>query len=330
MNQLRKKPFWQGKVWFLLAAFILLMGWASRQTIVQDLWRGMGYRPDEKMQEIEEALELTGRSRQIFAASWPVIESSADFNEHCNSHDRDISLLGCYTGGRIYIYEIELEELKSGNIVTTAHELLHAVWERMSDGEQKKIKEWLMQLYEERREWFDEELEVYAEDEWIEEMYVRAGTKLADLPEEAEEHFRKFFQNRAKVVEYYKLYEAPFSELKTKMEELMVTVEKVRAEIIAERENYLTEVKDLESRIDAFNQCAGTVGCFRSETEFSTRRQALMATKNELESKREQLNSKIEENNERIEQYRELQAGLGKLSDAVNSNVELIEETKSN
>ncbi len=328
MNQLRKKSFWQSKAWFLLATVIIVVGWASQQVVVQDFWRGMGYKPEGKMQEIEAALELTGRGRQIFAASWPAIGPNVEFNDHCNSHNGDVSLLGCYTGGRIYVYEVELEELETGNIVTTAHELLHAVWERMSERERGEVRGWLDKLYAEKKEWFDKELEVYTEGERVEEMYARVGTKLAELPEEAEANYSKFFQNRGRIVEYYERYEAPFLELKAEMEELLLKIENVRAEIDQGKEEYSAKVKELEGKIETFNRCAETVGCFRNEVEFSARRQALVAETGALDGLREELNKEIEENNRRIDQYRELQAGLGRLNDAVNSNIELIEKTR--
>lgn len=328
MNQLRKKPFWQGKIWFLMAGFLVVIGWASQQAIVRDFWKGMGYRPSAEMQEIRTDLELTGRGEQIFAASWPMIESSVEFNEHCNSYDVDVSLLGCYTNGKIYVYEIELEELETGNIVTTAHELLHAAWERMGKTERQEVSEWLEEIYEERREWFDKELEVYQEGERLEEMYTRAGTKLRNLPEVAEKHYGKFFANREKIVAYYERYETPFLELKTEMEELMTVIEQSRAEIEAGRDEYLSMAEVLEKKIDVFNQCADTAGCFTSAAEFTRQRQGLMKEKDGLEELRERVNTQIKENNERIDKYRELQSGLGRLNDAVNSNIELIEETK--
>lgn len=54
----------------------------------------------------------------------------------------------------------------------------------------------------------------------------------------------------------------------------------------------------------------------------------MVAETGALDGLREELNKEIEENNRRIDQYRELQAGLGRLNDAVNSNIELIEKTR--
>lgn len=311
--------------WVVVIVLVIVVGWAIQEPVVQDFWKGLGYRPDEKVSQMEEDLELTGTGRRIFAATQPVIEGSTEFNEHCQSHNVDVTLLGCYTEGRIYVYEVTVEELKSSNMVTTAHELLHAVWERMSAWEKTEVEGWLDTVYQERKEWFDEELETYANEDRTEEIYTRAATKLKDLPEGLEKHYAKFFQNRGKIVEAYVAYETPFEELQKELEQLMAEIVRVKTEVERERQEYLNGVDNLDAKISQFNSCANTAGCFTSESEFERRRNALLSERNALEAARESLNQKITENNQRIEQYRERQKALGRLNDAMNSNIELIE-----
>lgn len=311
--------------WVLVIVLVIAVGWAIREPAVQDFWKGLSYHPDEKVAQMEADLQLTGTGRRIFAATRPVIEGSSEFNEHCQSHNVDVTLLGCYTEGRVYVYEVTEDELRSSNIVTTAHELLHAVWERMGAWERSEVEKWLEMLYQEKKEWFDEELKSYGDDERLEEVYTRAATKLADLPEQLEQHYAKFFENRGKIVEAYRTYEAPFLRLQAELDQLLAEIMKVKAEVEEERKTYLTGVERLDGQIDEFNRCANTAGCFTSESEFSRRRQSLLSERTALESMRERLNGKITENNGRIEQYRMRQQTLGRLNDAMNSNIELVE-----
>ena len=239
-----------------------------------------------------------------------------------------MSLLGCYTDGRIYIYEIELAQLASANKVTAAHELLHAAWERMGKSERRAVSELLEQLYQEQREWFDDELEVYDGDERLEEIYARAGTKLKDLPAELETHYAKYFQNRLKIVQFYQDYEAPFLALRSEMEDLAEQINLIAAEIEAERVKYLQDLEELEAQINRFNACANRVGCFTDEAEFARQRGTLLVGQVSLEQRREELNEKITVNNQRIENYRVRQEELGELSSAMNSNIEPVETLK--
>lgn len=322
MNKLKKKSFWQSNYWIAIVAVVIVSGWVMRQPIVWDFWLGLGYEPSMEVEGIREGLELTSRGERIFAATRPEVEASEGFNEHCDSHDADISLLGCYTDGRIYVYDITLEEIAAAKKVTMAHELLHAVWERMGEWERSDVEEMLERVYALNREWFDEELEPYGEDEWMEEVYTRAATKLEDLPEELEKHYAKVFQDRRKIVGYYQEYEAPFVRLREEINELEEKIENMRREIEWDKVMYMEDVEALDAKIDQFNACADTAGCFSSQAGFTRQRNALMAEKEALEARRVELNEKISENNRRIEEYQDKQAALGKLGDAMNSNIE--------
>ncbi len=309
-----------------LVLLIVVGFWAVRQPSVRDLWLGMGYQADEKVKRIEDDLELTTSAQRIFAATRPSLEGKEEFNTHCENRGGEVSLLGCYTGGRIYVYEITDEQLATANEVTMAHELLHAVWERLGDGEREMLSELLEKLYEDKRDWFDDELTAYSEAEKIEEIYARAGTKLKELPEGLEKHYTKFFQNRGKIVQAYEDYETPFLALKVELTELAATIERVNGEIENERAVYLADVERLDAEIGQFNDCADTAGCFASQSEFEGRRAVLAGRKDALEDVREGLNQKITANNERIDNYRERQMVLGELNDAMDSRLSEIEE----
>ncbi len=321
----KPKSFWQRYAWAGVVVLCLATYAVLQSSWLMDTLKGWGYEPAEKVVAIESDLQLTAAGRRIFAATRPTVEGSREFNEHCDSHDAEISLLGCYIDGRIYIYEIELAQLAPANKVTAAHELLHAVWERMGESERRQVSGWLDQVYNERREWFEGELEVYDAEDRREEIYARAGTKLADLPDELENHYAKYFQNRAVIVQFYQDYEAPFLALQLEMEELFDQIQAVSEEVELGRETYLRDLEKLDAKIDQFNACAETAGCFASQAEFTRQRQALLAEREHLEAVRAELNGKIAQNNQRIQDYRERQLQLGELNNAMNSNIELVE-----
>lgn len=322
MNKLKKKSFWQTNYWIAIVVVVIVSGWVMRQPIVWDFWMGLGYEPSLQAGEIRDDLDLTDKGKRIFAATRPEVEESENFNEHCDSHDTDISLLGCYTEGRIYVYDITVNEIEAAKKVTMAHELLHAVWERMSEWERGDVEGMLEEVYTLNRAWFEEELAAYPEDEWMEEVYTRAGTKLEELPEELEAHYAKIFKDRKKIVGFYQEYEAPFVRLREEIEELEEKIEEARREIEWEKVVYVEGVSELDVKIDRFNACAEEAGCFSSQAEFTRQRNALVAEKERLETMRTELNEKIAENNQRIVDYRDKQTALGKLGDAMNSNIE--------
>lgn len=293
--------------------------WQSR--FFQDFWKATQYSEPVRVSTIREELELTDKGERIFLATQPSIEEAESFNEHCNSHEVEVSLLGCYTGDQMYIYEVQLEELKDSNKVTAAHELLHAVWARMSKSERMEVEHWLRYIKRSQPEWTKEELKLYDEDAQMEELYARVGTKLRDLPEELEKHYSKYFQNRAKIVDFYESYQAPFQELQEKNKALYEKVLRLSQEIDEGKAEYDARMAVLEQEIAEFNKCADTEGCFRSAIEFAGRRAELTRESESLENMRLELNAKIDENNRAVTEYQENQRALGELSDAMNSNV---------
>lgn len=304
-------------------AVALLIVEIFQQPLVQDTWKGLWYESDEKVQAIEEDLLLTGTGKRIFRATYPALEDKETFNQSCESHNREVSLLGCYVDGKIHVYEITREDLTDSNKVTMAHELLHAVWERMGKGEKDRIKELLEEVRKDNEEWFETELKTYTDESKMEEIWTRAGTKLRDLPEELEKAYAKYFQNRVQIVEFYESYQAPFKELQEKNEKLKAEILATKEKIAQGRDKYTADLEVLDEEIEKFNDCAERMGCFTT-SEFQRERERLTAEKERLEQVRDELNRQIEQNNAKVIEYQENQLALGELADAMNSQVDNI------
>lgn len=309
----------------LATSLVMIGGYAILQsTLVQDWWKGVNYDESVAMSEIRQDLELTSVGERIFLATQPALEGAEDFNEHCNSHRTDVSLLGCYTRDKMYIYEIQHSDLKDSNKVTAAHELLHAAWERMSNGERGRVEAMLERFRQENPTWAEEELKLYNEGEQLEELYTRIATKLRDIPEELEQHYQTYFKNRLKIVEFYENYQAPFNKLQEESRVLKEKVEQLSQEIEAQRTEYFERLDKYDALALEFNACAEREGCFSSMGEFQRRRAELEAERVALNELREEVNRKIDENNEIVNEYMEKQKLLGDLNNAINSNAEKI------
>lgn len=325
----QKVPKKRAKSRDLLTAVILMvlmtLGWGILNSWpVRDFWQSLGYEPSAKVAEVHDALELTDEGRRIFRSARPVLEGSEAFNAHCDSHNLEVALLGCYTGGQIYVYEVTNQELVDANKVTMAHELLHATWLRMNERERQKVTELMGQVdAANTAEWEQEELEAYADKDpevLIEEKYTRIGTKIRDLPEELERHYARYFQNRAKIVGFYENYQAPFTKLKSETEKLGAEIVEERAAIATDRSAYETKLENLNQAIQKFNRCANTAGCFTSDAVFQSQKNTLNAEQTNLDAERLSLNSRIDQTNAKLVEYQQNLRTLGELNDAMNSN----------
>ena len=209
----------------------LAWGLINREWIV-DYVRGVSYQPTSEMSAIRDKLKLTDKGEFLFNATQPVLNGRETFNNICRTAtDTEVAVLGCYTGGNIYIYNIVSDELKGIRELTTAHELLHAVWARMSDDERVALTEPLTRVFEANQDLLGKELDTYDIKEKQEELYVRAGTEVANLPDILEKHYGEVFSDQDLVVDFYNSYIKTFREIETEMDNLKAEMDTLSAEI---------------------------------------------------------------------------------------------------
>ena len=314
-------------VGFFLIIFAVLV--FLNFSTLKDYFVGLGYEPSAEMSEIKSSLALTDKADLIFKATFPTLESEENFNESCDSHNSDVSVLGCFSGDKIYIYKIESEELSGILESTTAHELLHAIWSRLKGSEKASLTPVLEEVYKDNRVMLEETLSAYSEEDRLDELYVRVGTQVRNLPEVLETHYGKYFTNRARIVSFYESYVAPFNELKEKIEAQGKELETLKVEIEAETKKYEAESEEFNKAVGEFNACANTLNCF-SESAFYARRRELVAREEKLNTMFENLNAKIDDYNFKVEEYNKNVFKSNALQNIINSNSALKELTETN
>ena len=310
--------------WGILAAVILvtaaiIINWAW----ICDWYRGVSYQPTDAMVDIRDALDLTSNGRFLFDAAQPALNDAESFNANCRKDESNIAVLGCYLAGNIYIYDVEAEELEGIREATAAHELLHAVWARTNEDKKKDLLLMLEEVYNDNLSILEEEVEAYDESERTEEIFVRVGTEITVLTEELEKYYGEVFNDRQKIVEYYRSYISVFKEIKERMAALVEEIEGLSAKITEMMEMYEAQADQLEADIVSFNSCAEIAGCFAGEDDFYDQRAALIARKNELVGINDQINNIINEYNEKVEEYNADVTESHKLQNMINSKNEI-------
>ena len=319
-NKVRKHFWWVFVVILVVVAASIVLNYRW----IYDFSRGLAYRPTTEMETIRTSLDLTDGGKFLFNASHPVLNSREEFNDNCQPEDNDeVAVFGCYSDGNIYIYNIEEKDLAGIREATTAHELLHAAYARMSEREREGLEPWLEQVYGENKDILEDDLSTYKEAEKFEELYVRIGTEVKKLPEILEEHYAKFFKNQDKVVSFYDRYIATFKEIEAELDELAAEIEAIADEIAQKTEEYETRTTQLNVDIYSFNDCANMAGCFNSESEFYTKRYALVTEQNSLEEIYEEIDELIDKYNEKVEKYNEGAVKSQKIKQTINPSVKL-------
>jgi hypothetical protein len=139
--QLRSLPFFLFALWFMGFGLPILM-----QEV--PLWLNP---PSAEITRLTIATAMTPEATKLFYRQTPVIEPKSVFAQSCSNinHATDeLVALGCFRSstqsgliisGKIYIQSIADPRFDGIMEVTAAHEMLHAVYARLSKSEQKDL-----------------------------------------------------------------------------------------------------------------------------------------------------------------------------------------------
>ena len=309
-----------GAKWLILPVIlaILLVFFLFNKTAVLDTFKGLGYAPTPAMTEIRSSLGLTADGQRIFNATHPTLASRDEFNDSCESHDEAVSVLGCYTGDRIYVYNVEDASLAGIRESTSAHEFLHAVWSRLSSAERSELIPLLESVYKAHPE-MQETVEAYDESERLGELYVRVGTQVADLPDALESHYARFFSDQDKVANFYASYISPFNELRREIEALEEELMGLNREIESRSAALDARLSTFEAEVDKYNSCRNTAGCFNDAT-IAVRYAALAAEQSAINAENDAINALIDSYNTKVDVYNNSIAKNSTLQNLINSN----------
>jgi len=250
------------------------------------------YEPTPAVEGHVERLGLTEHGKFLYYASTPSIETSMAFAESCPAHEGEdgFGILGCYVPASktIYLYDVTDERLDGTEEITAAHEMLHAAWDRIGGDERTRLSALLEAEYEKHSsdEAFKERMAVYARiepGEHANELHSILGTEVAELGAELEEYYAQYFTDRTAVTSLHASANAVFVDLKARTDELVATMNALRAEIEADYAGYTASTDELNRDVEDFNSRAQANGPdeFRQLQE---EREALMRHKADLDS----------------------------------------------
>ncbi len=146
--------------------------------------------------------------------------------------------MGCFVSNKgIFIYDVQEQKLSGVHEVTAAHELLHAEYDRLSKNERQEIDAELESVFQNlANERIKKSIELYrAKDPNVvpNELHSILGTEVRQLTPKLEAHYKKYFSDRAKIVDLSEKYEAEFTSLQNKQDRLKAELDGLKADIDA-------------------------------------------------------------------------------------------------
>lgn len=297
--------------------------WTNQQFILDSAsyWQ---YNPSSQIATLSDRIAFTDKGKFLFYASHPQIEGKGTFNAKCGGHEHNAAILGCYVANTIYLYDITDERLDGIKEVTAAHEMLHAVYQRLGDAEKASVNTLLAAEYAKLQNNKDlaERMDFYARNEPGQrdnELHSIIATEVASISPELEAHYAKYFSNRAIVVGLYEGYNQEFQRLQAQKDELSAQLDTLKASIDSATATYDARVVAVEAEIQQFKDRTYTSQSQLDRDQATLQRQitAVNAERDRINALIRQLNVLAEEYNQTITQSNELYQSLdSKLSPA--------------
>lgn len=260
------------------------------------------YQPSADIADLAQQAQMSDRGVFYFYASRPTLhDEQAAFNAACPRQEKASAILGCYASGEIHVYDVPDERLAAVPAVTVAHEMLHAVWGRMSVGERERVGALLQAEYVKLQESSTSDLQSRMEyyertspNHIDNELHSIIATETAAISSELEAYYRQYFDDRQKVVQLYESYNDQFVALNRSTDTLQQELERLSAEIQQMTDRYNSDIDTLNDDILTFN--ARAAGAYYSDQSSFTRdRNALSARADELERMRAEIDARVDE-----------------------------------
>jgi uncharacterized coiled-coil DUF342 family protein len=309
-------------------AVLSAAGWVvlNRQYVLDqlDFW---SYKPTTAVVSIADRAGLSNQGKFYLYASRADIETAAQFNLNCVRQEAGNAILGCYANKNIYIYDITNAQLNGVEEVTAAHEMLHAIWDRMADVDKKTIGDLLIAQYTKLNDpALNARMAYYDRTEpgqKINELHSILGTEYPNLSPELEAHYAKYFSDRSKVVTLHSSYEAVFNSLKKQGNTLKTQIDSLKTSINSKTEQYNNEVASINDDTTALKNSQASVDrTSQSQVNaYNAKRQSLLDRISALDALRTEINNQTDTYNTAVTEYNKIVVTTNDLNKSLDSTL---------
>lgn len=318
-----------GHIVKLIASIVLLATalfiFLNRQTLIDQVavWQ---FQPSPSIVSITERTEFSDRGTFLFYASQPELLERDAFNGACRSaaHEQT-AVLGCYVANKIYLFDITNRKLDGIKEVTAAHEMLHAAYQRLPEGERQRIDGLLekqSRVLGNDQVRIDELMAEYAKSEPGErfnELHSILGSEVKALSPELEAYYAQYFSDRNAVVSLAKQYQGVFDELKGQQEALVNEINSLADQIDVLGSAYRRNLEVLSGDVESFNSRAGSGAMTRPQYE--AERSALVSRQNALRREYDMVQNLIASYEAKRQQLMAINSESNTLNRSINSSL---------
>jgi hypothetical protein len=307
----------------LLLVLLLGLGWSRHQQI-QDWWKMRGYTPSSAIVQLANEDTMNGYTKHLFYLNKPELPTTVSaFRKNC-PENQDTIVLGCYHPDQngIFIYAVQDQQLAGIQQVTAAHEVLHAVYARLSSADRAQLNSELESYYEHglTNANVKAEVQLYKKTEpgaVYDEMSCTFGTEIADLPASLNNYYAKYFDNRQKVVAFEQQYQTQFSSRQQQISSYDGQLSTMKSQINSEQSGLATEDDNLNAMKSQLQQllASGQVAAYNSGVD------SYNSQVNSYNTSITDLRSQIAQYNQLVDTRNSLAGQLTTLDSAIDTRI---------
>jgi uncharacterized protein YukE len=254
-----------------LLAGILLLGLLAFPFLIYfnaqalaDWWQLRGYTPQLTVTALAAQDSMTAYAKHVFYVNHPDIESdTGQFRKDCGETEKTI-ILGCYHSNQAGIFVYNIQDSRLGGIqqVTSAHEMLHAAYDRLNSKDKNYVNGLLNDYFDHslKDQRIIDTINIYRQtepDDIVNEMHSIFGTEVANLPAPLEQYYKKYFTDRSAVTKNAAAYEAEFT---TREDQIKADDDKLNGL----KAVINTEEQSLQTQLSQINQDRARLDSLRS------------------------------------------------------------------
>ena len=193
------------------------------------------YNPPQRVVETANNAEMTNKTRRVFYVNKPSFQEKADFKNSCPRAEQTI-VLGCFVSNKgIFILNVHDQRLSGVTEVTAAHEVLHAMYDRLSSSEKAKVDAMTAKAFSQLdNQRVRDNVEAYRKSDPSvvpNELHSILGSEIRNLPPDLEDYYKQYFTNRAKIVDISEKYEKTFTDIESQTKTLEADLTSLKKEL---------------------------------------------------------------------------------------------------
>ncbi len=208
------------------------------------------YNPPAKVVSAADNAKMTDKTRKVFYVNKPDFQEKAQFKNSCPRAEQTI-VLGCFVSNKgIFILNVHDQKLSGVTEVTAAHEVLHAMYDRLSSSEKARVDGMTAEAFKNLdNQRIKDNIEAYRKNDPSvvpNELHSILGSEVRNLPKNLEDYYKQYFTDRTKIVDISEQYEKTFTDIEAQTKTLEADLKAMKTNL----DNNEATLSSLSSKIE--------------------------------------------------------------------------------